>query len=210
MIPLREKTPKRRPITTVVSTWGDHKPDLKIDFNDRCAYCDSHDGYRHTWYEVDHFIPKAFFRQFGKITDTQYDNLVYSCKFCNNGKHNKWPTESETIYNDGKIGFVDPCSDEYDTHFYRNADGSIMWASDVGKWMYQIAFKFDQRERGIKLLWNLQKLKSLIIVLDPIVEQLNADGKNHTDAHRKLLEYTLAYFKFENELKAYYDSLNER
>jgi hypothetical protein len=210
MIPLREKKPVRRLITKAVNSWGDHKPDLKIDFNDRCAYCDSYDGLRHTWYEVDHFIPKAFFRQFGNITDTQYDNLVYSCKFCNNGKLNKWPSQSETVFNDGKVGFVDPCSEEYDSHFYRNADGSIMWTSELGKWMHQTAFKFDQRERGIKLLWNLQKLKELIIQIEPIVEQLTAAGQDSTESHSKLLEYTMAYFKFHNDLIAYYDSLNER
>lgn len=209
MIPLRDKTPKRRSITTVVSTWGDHKPNLKIDFNDRCAYCDSYDGFRHTWYEVDHFVPKIFFRKFGNISDTQYDNLVYSCKFCNNGKHNKWPSQSETIYNDGKTGFVDPCSEEYDSHFYRNPDGSIMWRTELGKWMHQEAFKFDERERGIKLLWNLQKLKALIIALDPIIEQLDASGYYHTEAHSKLLGYTRDYFRFNQELMAYYNSLNK-
>lgn len=208
MIPLRQTLPRRRQITTVVATWGDHKPDLKLDFNDRCAYCDSFDGYRHTWYEVDHFIPKDFFRRFANISDTQYDNLVYSCKFCNNGKHNKWPSQSETIFNDGAKGFVDPCDADYDTHFYRKPDGAIMWRTPLGKWMHQTAFKFDQRERGIVLLWNLQRLLKLIEQLGPIVDQLDAQGLQFTETHQKLLRYTRTYIKYDKELMAYYDSLN--
>lgn len=207
MVPLRNKTPKRRDIQTQVATWRDHKADLKIDFDSRCAYCDAFDGYRHTYFEVDHFIPKSFFRPLGNITDTQYSNLVYSCKFCNNIKLNKWPSKSETIFNDGKTGFVDPCDDEYDKHFYRNDDGAIMWASELGKWMHTIAFKFDERERGIRLLWNLQRLNELIQKLQPLVEGLNKTGVAYSESHAKLLGYTTEYYKVHNELIKYYDSL---
>jgi len=208
MAPLREKTPKRRNITTAVAAWRLHKPDLKIDFNERCAYCDSYDGFRHTWFEVDHFIPKDFFtKKKTTLTVTQYDNLVYSCKFCNNNKLNQWPSQSLSRFNNGQVGFVDPCDDAYDTHFYRDADGAIMWATELGKWMHTTAFKFDERERGIRMLWNLQRLKSIIETLEPVVEQLTKDGQEYSDSHAKLLEYTRAYFKYHDELINYYNSL---
>lgn len=82
-LPSRRKSPSRKPTG---ENWSDHKPDLKEDFHSHCAYCGSYDGFRHTYFEVDHFVPKSLFRQVGGITDCQYDNLVYSCKFCNNKK----------------------------------------------------------------------------------------------------------------------------
>src|ERR1700744_4369950 len=97
MLPLRNKVPSRRPVPTrsPKDNWRDHKEDLKTDFNHCCGYCDAYDGFRDAYYEVDHFVPKSFFKT---ISLTQYSNLVYSCRFCNNNKRAKWPSQSETIY----------------------------------------------------------------------------------------------------------------
>ena len=85
---LRETIPARRVNPTLNPTgsdWSHHKPDLKEDFNSHCGYCYSYDGYRHTYFEVDHFVPKSLILKNGwGISLTQYTNLVYSCKFCNN------------------------------------------------------------------------------------------------------------------------------
>lgn len=207
MVPFRDKTPARRAIVTKVSRWGEHKPDLKIDFNNHCAYCHSFDGFRHTWFEVDHFVPKDFFIPLGNITLTQYDNLVYSCKFCNNNKLNKWPSLSETIYNNGIIGFEDPCSINYMNHFYRDATGAIMWATPVGKWMHTEAFKFDQRERGIRLLWNLKRLRDLIRDLKKVLEKMDPGTDNFKKLKQSMLDFTYEYFQYNDTLMEYYDSL---
>ena len=90
---VRENLPKRRETPTKSPSkgkWSQHKPDLKEDFHSHCGYCGSYDGYRHTWYEVDHFIPKSLFEPLGEISTEDYFNLVYSCKFCNNNKLSKW------------------------------------------------------------------------------------------------------------------------
>jgi len=207
MFPLRDVTPQRRIITTLVKNWGDHKPDLKIDFNNHCAYCHSYDGFRHTWFEVDHFVPKVFFAPLGNISLTQYDNLVYSCKFCNNNKHNKWPSKSETIFNNGIEGFEDPGTQLYESHFYRTTNGAIMWKTPLGKWMYTEAFKFDQRERGIRLLWNLNQLRITIKKLDPIVSNLTPSDPNYLRLYSQLSRFAIEYFRYHDQLIEYYSSL---
>ena len=57
---VRATLPIRRTVTTNNPTgknWSKHKPDLREDFNNCCGYCGSFDGFRHTYFEVDHFIP---------------------------------------------------------------------------------------------------------------------------------------------------------
>lgn len=204
MLPLRDKTPKRRDITRDVSHWSDHKPDLRLDFNHRCGYCHSFDGFRHTYYEVDHFVPKSLFKITGVISLTQYDNLVYSCKFCNNNKLSKWPTNNENIHHDGIQGFIDPCNDEFDTHFYRTTEGAIMWRTDLGKWMYKEAFKFDEREKGIRLLWNLDKLKTLIFQLSEESNKLDKGSSDYKHINERIKEIKETYYQYHHELIEYY------
>ncbi len=105
--PARRATPSMNPTG---SSWADHKPDLKEDFHEHCGYCGSYDGFRHTYFEVDHFVPKSLFERTGGIGLCQYDNLVYSCKFCNNNKKHKWPSGDIAIHNTNNEGFVDPYS----------------------------------------------------------------------------------------------------
>lgn len=205
MRPVRPQTPIRRSITRVVKTWGDHKSDLKIDFDSHCAYCGSFDGYRNTYYEVDHFVPKSFFEPLGNIGLTQYDNLVYSCRFCNRNKWDKWPSQSETIYSINNEGFVDPCTPDYDKHLYRTRDGAIMWITPLGKWMHSTAFKFDERERGIKLLWNLNRLRLVMKRLISIRNNYEEESKEYISINEKLKEYSLKYTEFDFELIDYYD-----
>jgi len=207
MIPLRDTTPTRRKTPTHSPTdddWTKHKSDLKEDFNSYCGYCHSYDGHRHTYFEVDHFIPKSFFKDLGNISLTEYSNLVYSCKFCNNKKLSKWPTKSETIHNDGKIGFIDPCNPEFDTHFYRTPNGAIRWKTDLGKWMFQEAFRFDERERSIIVLWNMDRLRKIIDALILLLEPHAETSDEYKTIKEKLGTYTLEYYLFHRELIAFY------
>ena len=138
MIRFRSHTPKRRLNPTNSpkgDNWSEHKSDLKVDFRHRCGYCNSYDGFRHTYFEVDHFIPKNFLKTYRYFSLTDYRNLVYSCKFCNNAKRAKWPSKNRKTHNNGTIGFVDPCDRTYNSHFYRTADGDHVadraWKVDV-------------------------------------------------------------------------------
>jgi hypothetical protein len=205
---VRSKLPKRRLNPTKSpkgKNWSEHKPDLKEDFNSCCGYCDSYDGLRHTYFEVDHFIPKSLFEVNGKISYCQYDNLTYSCKFCNNFKSSKWPTKDETIANLNNEGFIDACNYKYDDQLYRTSTGAIMWKNDLGKWMATEAFKFDIRERSIKVLWNLNELRKTIESLIIILNTHKKGSSKFNDIKLKLGEYSFEYFLFHKELMEYYN-----
>ncbi len=205
---VRKKHPKRRDVPTKNpkgTNWSQHKPDLREDFNECCGYCDSFDGFRHTYFEVDHFIPKSLFEKNGNIDYCQYDNLTYSCKFCNNNKGKLWPSQDETVNNINNEGFVDACSTEYEEHLYRTKFGSIMWKTDLGKWMATTAFKFDERERSIILLWNLKELKYTIDKLILLLNEHEKGNNIYNDIKSKIGEFTFTYYRYHQELMKYYN-----
>lgn len=204
---VRSSLPKRRDIPTQNPTgvnWSQHKLDLKEDFHEHCAYCGSYDGFRHTYFEVDHFVPKALFTITNNIGLCQYDNLVYSCKFCNNIKSNKWPSNDEAVPNVNNQGFVDPCSIDFDTHLYRTNSGSIRWHTDLGKWMVEKGFKFDERDYAIKLLWELDQLYTSIKLLKLEMGKYSEESKEYIIIREKLKEYAVPYCLFQTDLMEYY------
>lgn len=89
MSDFRKITPARRESVPVYKTHNEYKPLLREDFHQRCGYCGDHEFFRDTYYEVDHFVPK---KSLVNISPTEYSNLVYSCRSCNNSKRAKWPT----------------------------------------------------------------------------------------------------------------------
>ncbi|MCG3701526.1 HNH endonuclease [Aliarcobacter butzleri] len=168
MYDFRNFTPTRRNITKSVSTHSAHKNDLKIDFKDRCGYCNTIDTWRTAWYEVDHFVPQKYL---SNILNTEYSNLVYSCRSCNNAKRANWPTKSETIYNDGEKGFIDPCLEEYGTLFFRNDDGSInirvSQNFNIANWIYT-TLKFHKPIHAIN--WNIEKTSDEIDKIKKLIQ----------------------------------------
>ncbi len=203
-LPIRRLNPTKNPTG---ENWSQHKPDLREDFHKHCAYCGSFDGLSHTWFEVDHFVPKSLFARTGNIGLCQYDNLVYSCKFCNNVKSSKWPSNDETRPNANNRGFVNPCSDDYDNHLYRTNSGSIRWKTDLGKWMVEVGFKFDERDYAVKLLWELNSLKNLIDRLMKEANKYDSNTITHKSIKAKASESALEYFFYRNELDEYYKTM---
>ncbi|MES2701888.1 MAG: HNH endonuclease signature motif containing protein [Bacteroidota bacterium] len=206
----RSAAPIRRRVPTYNPTgenWGQHKSDLKADFNSRCGYCDSKDEFRHTYFEVDHFVPKEFIKRSMTITLTHYENLVYSCKFCNNGKSSKWPSQHDKVFNDGTKGFVDPCDSTYESHFYRTPEGGIMWRTELGRWMHEKAFKFDERQAAIKLLWNLDRIDNLIKRLSTHLNNLHIASTQYATLKVKIGDLAYSYHRYHSELIAYYNSI---
>ncbi|MFW2477101.1 MAG: HNH endonuclease [Sediminibacterium sp.] len=203
-LPQRRKNPTNNPSG---NNWSDHKTDLREDFNKHCGYCGSYDHYSHTWFEVDHFIPKSLFIKTGKIGLCQYDNLVYSCKFCNNIKLSKWPSNDETVPNVNNKGFIDPCNADFDNQIYRTASGSIRWRTPLGKWMVEVGFKFDERDYSVKLLWELNQLRISIENLMAIVQTYPTGSHEHEKIKVKASEYALVHFLYRNELDEYYKTM---
>ncbi len=160
----RDFTPKRRNITTSVKHHGDHRADLKLDYKDRCGWCNDIDTWRVTWFEIDHLVPQKYLN---KISPTDYSNLVYACRSCNNAKRFKWPTKDENIHNKNDEGFIDPCDDSYNDQFSRHSDGRIAYQTKLGEWIYN-SLKFYKPQHEI--IWNIEVLDNLI---DEIEELLN-------------------------------------
>lgn len=201
-LPIRRATPTLSPKE---GDWTYHKPDLRIDFHSHCGYCGSYDGYRHTWYEVDHFVPKSLLG--GKISNVEYSNLVYSCKFCNNKKLAKWPTNDIGIPNHNNQGFVDPCSADYDIHLHRTNDGGIMWSTELGKWMWEVAFKFDERNYAIKLLWEVNRIRQIVLVYANELSKMDVNSEEYQVVYRKAGDLSFKYVIVHNELMNHYNSV---
>lgn len=89
----RETTPKRQNITKEVSDYHEHKINLQKDFRGHCGYCNDRDWPRREFFEIDHFVPKVMLTT---IKDTDYSNLVYSCRSCNNAEKKKMANRKRT------------------------------------------------------------------------------------------------------------------
>lgn len=176
MLDFRNTTPKRRTITKVVNSHSDHRTDLRLDFFERCGYCNAIDSWKVTYYEIDHFIPKKRNKQpFLTIkSNTDYSNLVYACRSCNNSKRNKWPTNDQNVPNLNNEGFIDPCDDAYNTHFERSSKGQIRYSTDLGKWIHN-ALNFGKPQHEI--LWNLEELRKMIDEIESLNIKLNSHPK---------------------------------
>lgn len=185
----RAHTPKRRPITTVVNKYGDHLSDLRVDYKNRCGYCNDIESYRITWFEIDHFVPKEYLKT---MTETDYSNLVYACRSCNNAKRAKWPTKNEKIHNQNDIGFIDPCDDNYNNHFNRLNSGRILPTTSLGGWIYN-SLKFYKPQHEI--IWNIELLDILIDEINAVLEQSPNDNLKE-----RLTICLLEYRKYVKEL----------
>lgn len=168
-----DKIPSRRIITTAVNHYSAHRVDLTADFKQRCGYCNDIHFYRIASFEIDHFIPKIRNKkQFLTIkSETDYSNLIYACKSCNNAKRNKWPTNDENISYQNDVGFIDPCDADYDNQFERLQNGQIKAITNLGKWMLK-ELKLDKPQHEI--IYNLEQL-------DNILDQLENDLENLAD-----------------------------
>lgn len=188
------KIPSRRNITAIVSHYSAHKPNLIIDFKNRCGYCNDTHVYRTASFEIDHFIPKKRNKkQFLTIkSETDYSNLIYSCKSCNNAKRNKWPTNDEKVCHHNNEGFIDPCEIDYDQQFERLPNGQIKSLTKLGDWMLK-ALKLDKPQHEI--IFNLE-------ILDVLIDQLEQNLKNIDDInlYKKITNLLLKYRKYITQL----------
>ncbi len=167
----RQTTPIRRDIQKSVTNYRSHREDLCLDFNQRCGYCNGIDLYRIAPFEIDHFIPRKRNKMpFLTIkTETDYSNLIYACRSCNNAKSNKWPTNDQNISHQNNEGFIDPCDEQYEVHFYRLPNGQIGARTKLGLWMLK-ELKLDKPQHEI--IYNLELLDSIIDQIETNLEKL--------------------------------------
>lgn len=150
-------------------SYKNYRCQLSEDFGHICGYCGKKEMITTKGFEIDHFIPNTIAPE----RETDYYNLVYSCFTCNRKKSKKWPTADKEIMNDGKVGFVDPVSEEFDSHLQRRADGSIEGITDIGKYMCDIVFQFGLRP--IKELWLCSEILTRQELLERRIATMTAE-----------------------------------
>lgn len=163
--------PQRSFTGEVWITNASNKKRLIKDFHNCCAYCDDSDIYSggSNNYHVEHFAPKDKFPELKYI----YDNLLYSCPYCNISKSNKWPSNnsSANIVND--IGFIDPCCADYYKHLARNKNGSIVFLSELGKYMY---FELKLYLKRHEIIYNLEQINERRRLLKDKITEKKKEG----------------------------------
>jgi hypothetical protein len=127
------------------------------------------------------------------MSKTDYRNLVYSCRSCNNAKRKKWPTDDENIPNQNNQGFIDPCDNNYALQFERSENGEIKPITELGKWMF-VALKLDKPQHSV--IWQLERLGNMIAEIRQIMEE----NSNHP-LKNSLLPICLQYIDYENQLR---------
>ncbi|MBS4709339.1 HNH endonuclease [Aeromonas caviae] len=192
LYPIQQHIPIRRKIIDKKSSYSLCKGELREDFSSKCGYCDSPDYYSggRKGFHIDHFAPKS------KFVDLKndYGNLIYCCPVCNIGKGDDWPSDSsnESYLND--IGYIDPCDPLYQKNLVRNADGTIVPLTPLGRYIHK-KLKLSLKRRQI--CWLMERMEKQMIELTRIMLQ---QGSNPADVDT-LCKLVQEYFKYVGILK---------
>ncbi|MCL2361657.1 MAG: HNH endonuclease [Defluviitaleaceae bacterium] len=163
-----------RTCTKQYTNYESYKDALEKDFNMRCAYCNLHITSITTPFEIDHFIPKDTFKGKKDYLITQYDNLVLSCKKCNNAKGNQFQGDIYSTYPTNKQ-FYSPVDTDYNTIFYRTEYGAI--ASDDTKGKQMIG--------DLKLYRTIHNLAWICEETKKLIDKFDQEIANESDPERK-------------------------
>lgn len=173
----------RRDGVAVKATYQGYRCELSEDFGHICGYCGKKEIITTKGFEIDHLVPETIAPE----REMDYYNLVYSCFTCNRKKSKKWPTEDKAVMNDGKVGFVDPATEEYDLHLHRKADGSIEGLTDIGKYMCNKVFKFGIRP--IRELWLCSEILSRQELIESKIATMSPEESiEYIEINKKLKE----------------------
>ena len=169
---------KRRSLE--ITNWKMHKAELEEDFFGICGYCGKHFKATLCDSQIEHFIPKKKYPEY----ENKYSNLILACKVCNNKKRSDWPSKDplKNITDDGKKGYVDPTTDEFDDHLERRSDGNIDGKTSVGKYMVK---RFGFSYRPISENQKIKELYDAIQLLRAKKEQ--GDSSYDTERFNDLL-----------------------
>jgi hypothetical protein len=165
MKPFREIAPKRT-YNGKHSEYRDYKSYLAKDFNRKCGYTDCSDfwfGGKNNFH-IDHFIPWSKHMADKPHLKTDYANLVYCCSYVNIAKSNDEGT------------YLDPCNEDYNQHFQREDNGTIVPLTDRAKYMYNKMKLYLER---YSIIWMLDQLDCKMNKLQSIIEiSDNEEAKN--------------------------------
>lgn len=174
MINFRNQAPTRT-CTRISKDYRSFKTDLANDFNGRCGYTDCSDfwfGGSRTFH-IDHFKPHTIYPEI----KTSYSNLVYSCSYVNIAKSD--------IDNPN---FLDPCDHDYNEHFNRNFNGSIVPISPEAKIMYHSLKLYLLR---YQVIWMLDEIYQRLRVIIEINKSSPSEAAKNliTELTEYLIEY---------------------
>jgi len=178
------KIQKQKPIRTCTETYKNYSSFKKYivkDFNNRCGYCDDLDKFNggKNNYQIDHLKPKKKFPDL----EVNYNNLVYSCPFCNRAKWDKWKQN----------GFIDPCTNLYDDHLERCNNGKIRYKSIRGKYIHE---NLNIHLKRHELLWMIDKIKEQKIELKNYLKSLKTEHPKYEQTIKQFLLYDDAIEKY--------------
>ena len=160
---------------------------LEGDFHHRCCYCNYSDQRSMIPFEIDHFIPRAEFKGKNEALNTKYENLMYSCKKCNNAKGAQFKGDVFSPDCSNEF-FYDPTKTDYNTVFYRDKSGCIVSDDVKGRDMICRLKLY----RGIHVLaWLCEELEEKKEILREKKEQeTNTERKQLlTEAYYRILDY---------------------
>jgi hypothetical protein len=180
----RELAPTRS-CTKSYSNYKSFKKYLALDFNSKCGYTDCRDfwfGGKNNFH-IDHFQP------FSKKPEleTAYDNLVYCCSYVNILKSND------------EGDYLDPCKIDFNEHFERDADGSIV-AKNSSK---EANYMFNKLKLGLsryRIIWKLDEIlvrlnRLMVAINDPNNAKIKSDLRIvHSELAEEFTKY-LDYLK---------------
>ena len=150
----------KQPIRTCVKKYANYKsykPYLAKDFFNRCGYTDCSDF----WFggmnnfHIDHFKPWKKYPQ-NPLLKTDYQNLVYCCSYVN------------ILKSDDLGTYLDPCNEDYNTHFQRDNIGAIIPITPVASYMHSKMKMYLCRYR---LIWMLDNLEDRMHKLRTTIEK---------------------------------------
>lgn len=127
--------------TVSTSTYRDYtayRPQLRRDFEYRCAYCLRHEFHLggEANCQIDHFRPVL--GPYGRPDlECEYTNLYWSCAECNQNKAHHWPHPAEESRG---LRFLDPCvpEDDHDLHLQALPDGAMEILSPAGQYTHDV------------------------------------------------------------------------
>lgn len=186
-----DKILKRRDGVKNLKHYQDAREILQEDFSDMCGYCGKNCKIMYEKFHIDHFVPRSL----DSDRENDYYNLVFACPKCNLSKAKKWPTEDKAKPHDGKKGFIDPVSEEFDKNVIRNDEGYIVGNTVLGKYICK-ELRFDIRRTDI--FWKLDKLIKQQERLEKLAEKgiLQEDEKDFYIKNNQIFKYYM------NEVKA--------
>jgi hypothetical protein len=166
MNPFRLTTPTRRENRAVCEHYTSYRKTLIEDFNSRCGYCDDHHLYRIRSFTIDHFVPQKPANFKCTIPANHYYNLIYACRYCNEAKTNKWPTDDEKIHHNGEIGFIEPVNQEYTDLYKRSLHGRIEPVDESNKLAQYIIKEVKLWKPVHERMWKLEKVDNQINLIE--------------------------------------------